>query len=29
MYQKLSERLKVSFGKDVEEVADFLAETKG
>lgn len=28
-YQELSDRLKVSFDKDVEEVADFLAETKG
>lgn len=28
-YQELCNRLKVSFGKDVEEVADFLAETKG
>jgi len=28
-YQELCNRLKVSFGKDVEEVADFLAETRG
>ena len=28
-YQELCKRLKVSFGKDVEEVADFLAETNG
>ena len=28
-YQELCNRLKVSFGKDVEEVADFLSETKG